>query len=78
MPKQYATSGASGRRTAYSPGSSCWAGENAIDVALYWHQWKLGGGVDAPAAGNTPAARPGLMEQIGQALIAGARAALLQ
>jgi LysR family transcriptional regulator (chromosome initiation inhibitor) len=44
-----------------------------IDVALYWHQWRLAGGADpAPA----PATRPGLMEQIGQALIAGARGAL--
>ena len=46
--------------------------EVTIDVALYWHQWKL-----ATAADDAPLARPGLMEQIGQALIAGARAALL-
>jgi LysR family transcriptional regulator (chromosome initiation inhibitor) len=46
--------------------------EATIDVALYWHQWKLGTGDDA-----APLARPGLMEQIGQALIAGARSALL-
>jgi LysR family transcriptional regulator (chromosome initiation inhibitor) len=52
--------------------------EVTIDVALYWHQWKLSGGVDPPGAGNTPPARPGLMEQIGQALITGARGALLQ
>ena len=56
--------------------------EVTIDVALYWHQWKLGTGGDEPpngASGNAaPHARPGLMEQIGQALIAGARAALLQ
>jgi len=59
--------------------------EVTIDVALYWHQWKLGTGLDegAPAVGATRAAavaaapaRPGLMEQIGQALIAGARGAL--
>jgi LysR family transcriptional regulator, chromosome initiation inhibitor len=52
--------------------------EAAIDVALYWHQWKLGTGIDAPAEAGGATARPGLMEQIGQALIAGARAALLQ
>jgi LysR family transcriptional regulator (chromosome initiation inhibitor) len=50
--------------------------EVTIDVALYWHQWKLGTGIDA-SDGATPIARSGLMEQIGQALIAGARAALL-
>ena len=52
--------------------------EVTIDVALYWHQWKLGTGGDEladPAAAAL--ARPGLMEQIGQALIAGARSALL-
>jgi LysR family transcriptional regulator (chromosome initiation inhibitor) len=49
-----------------------------IDVALYWHQWKLGTGIDAPGEGGGPIARPGLMEQVGNALIAGARAALLQ
>ena len=53
--------------------------EATIDVALYWHQWKLGGGIDAPLeAGATTTTRPGLMEQIGQALIGGARASLLQ
>jgi LysR family transcriptional regulator (chromosome initiation inhibitor) len=46
--------------------------EATIAIALYWHQWKLGTGDDA-----APLARPGLMEQIGQALIAGARSALL-
>jgi len=50
--------------------------EVTIDVALYWHQWKLGTGIDT-ADGGAPIARPGLMEQIGQALIAGARSALL-
>jgi LysR family transcriptional regulator (chromosome initiation inhibitor) len=52
--------------------------EVTIDVALYWHQWKLGTGLDEGAAGAVTAApaRPGLMEQIGQALIAGARGAL--
>jgi LysR family transcriptional regulator (chromosome initiation inhibitor) len=47
-----------------------------IDVALYWHQWKLGGTPDPASAGSVPLARPGLMEQVGQALIAGARASL--
>ncbi len=51
--------------------------EVTIDVALYWHQWKLGTGVD-PADGAAAPARPGLMEQIGHALIAGARSALLR
>jgi LysR family transcriptional regulator (chromosome initiation inhibitor) len=45
--------------------------EVTIDVALYWHQWKLGLENDGAAA-----ARPGLMEQIGQALIHGAARAL--
>jgi len=45
--------------------------EVTLDVALYWHQWKLG--LDN---GTTVPARPGLMEQIGQALIEGARRAL--
>ena len=50
-----------------------------IDVALYWHQWKLGtGGIDVPPVADAPIARSGLMEQIGQSLIAGARSALLQ
>jgi LysR family transcriptional regulator (chromosome initiation inhibitor) len=49
-----------------------------IDVALYWHQWKLGTGLDDASASVAAPARPGLMEQIGQALIAGARGALLQ
>ena len=44
-----------------------------LDVALHWHQWKLGDDDAAPAAA---AGRPGLMAQIGQAVIAGARAAL--
>jgi LysR family transcriptional regulator (chromosome initiation inhibitor) len=52
--------------------------EVTIDVALHWHQWKLGSGGDTPAEENAPIARSGLMEQIGQALIAGARTALLQ
>ena len=52
--------------------------EVTIAVALYWHQWKLGNGIDAPAEDGAAIARPGLMEQIGQALIAGARSSLLQ
>jgi LysR family transcriptional regulator (chromosome initiation inhibitor) len=54
--------------------------EVTIDVALYWHQWKLGTGIDTavPADGVPALGRPGLMEQIGQALIKGARSALLQ
>jgi LysR family transcriptional regulator, chromosome initiation inhibitor len=52
--------------------------EVTIDVALYWHQWKLGTGIDVPGEVGAPIARSGLMEQIGQSLIAGARASLLQ
>jgi LysR family transcriptional regulator (chromosome initiation inhibitor) len=55
--------------------------EVTIDVALHWHQWKLS--LDeprlAPPAAGARAVTPahtGLMEQIGQAVIAGARAAL--
>jgi LysR family transcriptional regulator (chromosome initiation inhibitor) len=51
--------------------------EVTIDVALHWHQWKLGTGLDGADAAAAPARR-GLMEQIGQALIAGARGALRQ
>jgi len=43
-----------------------------IDVALHWHQWKLSGDDQQPTA-----SRGSLMEQIGQAVISGARAALL-
>jgi len=50
--------------------------EVTIDVALYWHQWKLGG-TEPPGDATAPIARSGLMEQIGQALITGARASLL-
>ncbi|HEX4510877.1 MAG TPA: ArgP/LysG family DNA-binding transcriptional regulator, partial [Burkholderiaceae bacterium] len=46
----------------------------AIDVALYWHQWKLAPGLDD--AEQAAPARPGLLEQIGQALILGASEAL--
>jgi LysR family transcriptional regulator (chromosome initiation inhibitor) len=49
--------------------------EVTIDVALYWHQWKLGTGLEGGGE-LAPAARPGLLEQIGQALIQGARGAL--
>ena len=45
--------------------------EVTLDVALYWHQWKLGLDADGNAATGS-ASRPGLMEQIGQALIQGA------
>ncbi len=45
-----------------------------LDVALYWHQWKLS--ADDPSAAPAPGGRIGLMEQIGQAVIAGARATL--
>jgi LysR family transcriptional regulator (chromosome initiation inhibitor) len=69
-------------RDAIASGALKWLQpEITIDVALYWHQWKLS--MDEPrpvppAAGSravTPA-HTGLMEQIGQAVIAGARAAL--
>ena len=40
-----------------------------LDVTLYWHQWKLSG-EDAQAS------RHGLMDQIGEALLTGARQAL--
>lgn len=46
--------------------------DTVLDVALYWHHWKLAGGDPSPAA-----ARGGLMAQIGEAVIQGARAALL-
>jgi LysR family transcriptional regulator (chromosome initiation inhibitor) len=45
--------------------------EVAIDVALHWHQWKLSADDSAPRLAHT-----GLMDQISQALIQGARAAL--
>jgi LysR family transcriptional regulator (chromosome initiation inhibitor) len=40
-----------------------------LDVTLYWHQWKLSGE-------DGEASRHGLMDQIGEALLAGARQAL--
>ncbi|MCA6217108.1 LysR family transcriptional regulator ArgP [Ideonella sp. B7] len=40
-----------------------------LDVTLYWHQWKLSGD-------EGDASRHGLMDQIGDALLAGARQAL--
>jgi hypothetical protein len=46
--------------------------ETFIDVDLYWHQWKLSGGEHRPATGHL-----GLIEQIGRAIITGARSALL-
>ncbi len=42
----------------------------SVDVALFWHQWKL---TSDPGSGP---ARVALLDQIGQALAAGARAAL--
>lgn len=45
--------------------------EVTLDVALHWHQWKLGGD-----EGASTAPRGSLMDQIGQAVISGARAAL--
>ena len=55
--------------------------EVQVAVALYWHQWKLGGetavgGEPRRAApeGGTP---PALLDQIGEALARGAREALM-
>lgn len=46
----------------------------SIDVALYWHQWKL---LPEAALGSTAAhLRPALLDRIGRALAAGAREAL--
>jgi LysR family transcriptional regulator (chromosome initiation inhibitor) len=45
--------------------------EVTMDVALHWHQWKLGSG----DATSLPA-RNGLIDQVGRAVIAGAQAAL--
>ncbi len=47
--------------------------EVQVEVALYWHQWKLGAESEAGASGGEP---PALLDQIGQALAEGARAAL--
>lgn len=47
--------------------------EISVDVALYWHQWKLAPEAAGSAAG---AQRPALLDRIGQALVAGARNAL--
>lgn len=54
--------------------------EVQVDVALYWHQWKLGG--ETPAPGGTAALAeggmpPALLDQIGEALARGARDALI-
>ncbi len=66
--------------------------EVQVEVALYWHQWKLGGETAAGAAGVANAARtgkagqasapeggapPALLDQIGEALARGARDALI-
>jgi LysR family transcriptional regulator (chromosome initiation inhibitor) len=49
--------------------------DTSVDVALYWHQWKLL--PDTTAVGLAPARmRPALLDRIGQALADGARAAL--
>jgi LysR family transcriptional regulator (chromosome initiation inhibitor) len=54
--------------------------EVQVEVALYWHQWKLGGET-AAGAGKTATpeggAPPALLDQIGEALARGARDALL-
>ena len=42
-----------------------------VDVALYWHQWKLGAEGDAAQKGP-----PSLLDEIGEALTLGAREAL--
>ncbi len=42
-----------------------------VDVALYWHQWKLG--AEREGAQGSP---PALLDQIGEALALGAREAL--
>jgi LysR family transcriptional regulator (chromosome initiation inhibitor) len=38
-----------------------------LEVALYWHQWKLAGD------GEAGSARGGLLDEVGAALAAGAR-----
>jgi len=52
--------------------------EVTIDVALYWHRWKMvsGDGADTPDAPASPRAAGGVMDQIGAALTQGARAVL--
>jgi LysR family transcriptional regulator (chromosome initiation inhibitor) len=44
--------------------------DDHLAVRLYWHQWKLG------PDGAAPSARVGLLDRVGEALLAGARAAL--
>ncbi|MEO8151784.1 MAG: LysR family transcriptional regulator ArgP [Rhizobacter sp.] len=44
--------------------------EVALHVRLFWHQWRLG------PAGAAPSARVALLDQIGAALVAGAKVAL--
>lgn len=44
-----------------------------VEVALFWHQWKLGADTQAALPGGAP---PALLDQIGQALADGARVAL--
>jgi len=47
--------------------------EVGLDIHLHWHQWRLG-----PDEGSAPSARVALLDRIGEALAAGARAALSQ
>jgi len=44
--------------------------DDRLAVRLYWHQWKLG------PDGAAPSARVGLLDRVGDALLAGARAVL--
>ena len=44
--------------------------DDRLAVRLYWHQWKLG------PDGAAPSARVGLLDRVGDALLAGARTAL--
>lgn len=44
--------------------------EVELNVRLYWHQWRLG------PDGTPPSERVALLDRIGDALVAGAKAAL--
>jgi LysR family transcriptional regulator (chromosome initiation inhibitor) len=50
--------------------------EVTLDVALYWHQWKLSGDSSTAAAVLPTPTHTGLMDMVGDALIQGARRAL--